>query len=367
MRIDTVAPHEIGEHERARWRALQDSAPFLANPSFSFPFAAIMAAEKPDARIAIIEDGRLVRGFLPVQRPSRFSAMPLGAPFSNSHGLVSDAALDVSLADVCRALKVGRLDFTHAPAEGAAFARHAHGRHPAWIAELGNVGYRAQLRRQRPSLARELARKERKLKLHFGDVQFLAVQTPATLDTLIDWKAKQLREARQERFFNAAWLKRVLRRSLDCDERDYSGIIFALMAGDRPLALNYCLRGSGVLQGQMMAFDAAFAAYSPGVQLIVKLIEWAQANGFREVDFGGGGGELKRQLATTQRDLVWGSAGPPSFSSAVRQTQYAVRRRIERSPNAFIAGLPARAMRRIDVMRGLGAVPLDSVLESPSR
>lgn len=73
----------------------------------------------------------------------------------------------------------------------------------------------------------------------------------------------------------------------------------------------------------------------------------------KELDFGPGDYQYKRQLATGQRMLAWGAASRISWSAAMRQAQFALRAGIERVPHKQLAALPGKAMRRIDLMRGL--------------
>ena len=74
--------------------------------------ARIVADIRDDARICVIDDGA---GFFAAQRLSPFAAMGLGAPITDYQGIVASAPLDVNPGDLCRSLKVGRIDLTHVP------------------------------------------------------------------------------------------------------------------------------------------------------------------------------------------------------------------------------------------------------------
>ena len=57
---------------------------------------------------------------------------------------------------------------------------------------------------------------------------------------------------------------------------------------------------------------------------------------------------------STQRPLAWGFAGRPSAAALVRGTQYGVRALLEGGSFGRLSELPGKAMRRLDVCRGLG-------------
>ena len=137
-------------------------------------------------------------------------------------------------------------------------------------------------------------------------------------------------------------------RSWAAPDPSFGGLLFTLSCGERLIAANYCLHSARVIHGVLMAHDSEFDAYSPGLQLMRHLLEWAADNAYQSVDFGIGDQLYKRQFGTHQ-----GWAGTPSFASFARASQYAIRGQMEKIPNPWIASLPGRAMRRLDVYRGL--------------
>lgn len=359
MRIEAVAVRELGDAEVARWRALQASHPSLANPHFSPDYAQLMARVRPDARVAILEDSAGIQGFFAVQWQHRVgsAAMPLGAPVGDYQGIVGDAH-GVSVAGLCKALRVGRLDFSRALAHQSMFSDRSKGGEETWIADVsaGSVVYFAQLKARRPQFLYQLARTRRKLARERGEVSFAANSSDvAHLETMLRWKEAQLARTRQPAVWRTPWVRRSLIDSLSSGNEHFSGVLFTLTVDDHLIAGNLCFRGAEGLHGVLMAHDPSFDAFSPGLQLLREILEWAAQRGLREVDFGTGEQMYKRQFGTHRRGVVWGWDGPPSLASWSRSSQYALRAQIERLPNKWVAALPGRAMRRMDVYRGLSA------------
>lgn len=360
MRIEVVAPHELGFPEVERWRALQDLNPELRGAFLAPEFAQLIGGVRRDARVAVMSDGGGVIGFFAVQRPSASVAVPLGAPISDLHGIVGARDIDVDLPALCRALAVGRVDFSHVPSDQAPFRKFALGAVHDWVADLsvGSGPYFSAIKKRRPQFLYQLSRTRRKLEREHGLLEFTPNSTRRDhLETLLSWKDEQLKRSRQPAVWRVRWVREAIERSFAQTDGDFGGRLFTLTLGGRLIAANYCLASRNALQGMLMAHDGAYSAYSPGLQLIRQVLQWAGDAGFAEFAFGLGDQLYKRQLSTGQRELVWGWAGKPSLAHAARAAQYAVRHQIERVPNLWIASLPGRAMRRLDVYRSLLAPP----------
>jgi CelD/BcsL family acetyltransferase involved in cellulose biosynthesis len=352
VRLETIHPNELGPADVDRWRALQRAYPDLASPYLTPDWAQIVAAARPDARVCVINDGA---GFFGAQRLSAFAAMGLGAPIADYQGVVSAPDLKLDPAALCRALKVGRIDLTHTPT-GATPVRAA-GQDGSWIAETqgGRDLYEAALRTRRSEFVRQMDKKARKLARDKSHVEFRAASRERThFDTLLAWKNAQLMQSGQPRIWARPWVSTVLDRCYEASDPNFSGILFTLTAADKLTAAAFCLRSAKVLHFWLVAHDSAYDAYSPGVQLTRQVVGWAGEHGLTEVDFGPGAYQYKRQLSTTQRTLAYGVIAGASASGAVRRTQNALRTGLERLPQPRIAALPAKAMRRLDLMRALG-------------
>ena len=355
MRIETIHPSELGAAEAALWRAHQRADPTLSSPYLSPVWAQLVGAARPDARVCVLEGGK---GFLGVQRNSRFTAMGLGAPIADYQGLVGEAGLDVDVASVCKVLKVGRIDLAGVPAGQSLLADAAAGSDGSWIAEVsaGAEAYRAQLRKQRSKFVRQTDNRMCKLGEAHGALAFAAKSAErGHFDTLIAWKLAQLRAAGQPAIWAKPWVRQVVEATYAARDPNFSCALFTLSAGNRLAAASYALCSERVVHVWMIGHDEALDAFSPGIILARWLIEWAAGQGLAEVDFGVGDYQFKRHLCTAQRPLEWGAATRPSWSGALRRAQIGLRSRIEALPQKKLAALPGKAMRRLDLMRALAA------------
>jgi CelD/BcsL family acetyltransferase involved in cellulose biosynthesis len=354
MRLETVHPKELGAADAALWRAHQAANTELGSPYLSPAWAAIVGKARTDARVCVIDGGR---GFLGVQRGSRFTAMGLGAPLADYQGVVGEAGLAVDESALCRAIGVGRIDLSFAPQAAAPFGAHAAGQEGSWIADVsaGLDAYRAHQKQQRGKVMRQTDKRMQKLAEEKGELVMMVEGDHAHFDTLIAWKSAQLRASNQPAIWDKPWVRQVVEATYASRDPSLRGVFATLTAGDKLVAATYALRSERALHVWLLGHDSAFDAYSPGVILSRWLIEWAAEQGLAEVDFGVGDYQFKRHLCTTQRPLYWGMLARPSMSSATRKAEIALRTRLEASPNERLAALPGKAMRRLDLMRALAA------------
>lgn len=359
MRLESVHPKELGARESAAWRRIRDASPALSSPYFSFGFAQSMGAARDDARVVVIEDGGAIQGFFPAQRPSVFTAMAMGTPISDYQGVIGARDLDVAAAHLCRALRVGRIDFSTMDLTSqsltAGAVRNTCVAYYAAIGEGGSKAYLADLKAERSDTIKKMDRKRRAMGRDVGGVVFTPDdRTPAHFEQLMRWAREKCRQSHVPRVWETAWVLRVIDGIRGSDDPDFRCMLFTDTVGDKLAAAQLLLQSGRVLHTWIIGQDCAFDAFSPGMALTRRVIEWAADNGFEEVDLGLGDYRFKRQLTNRTREVGAGYLGCNSWATLVRTGEYAVCRLFERAPVAQLRQLPSRAIRRLDVYRALG-------------
>ena len=124
MTITIVRPGELGPPEIARWRELQVASPSLDNPFLSVDFALAMGRLRSYVRVAVIEDGSRIVGFLPFERHSFGIGKPLGTWLTTCHALISEPDLDLDARALLRACGLTVFDFDHMVAGQPTWEEH---------------------------------------------------------------------------------------------------------------------------------------------------------------------------------------------------------------------------------------------------
>ncbi len=362
MEIEVVSAAGLSVADRLAWSRLQDEtglkSPFLS-PHWLQACAAAGGPDARQAKVAILRDRGDPVGFLPA-RVSRVTAMPVGAPMSDYQGVVAHQGVSVCPQSIIKALGVRRLDFSSLPVEQNAFAPFMRGEAESQVVDLsdGYDAYAAARRVAGASILQDTAKKRRKLEREHGEVAFCALSAAQSdFDSLFAWKRAQYRASGQTDIFEAGWTHRLLQSLFEQGATGadrFGGSLFTLHAGGKLAASHFALRRGDVLHAWFIAHDESFARYSPGVILINEILKWAADEGLRELDLGPGDYRFKQSLANVKRPVAHGYVGRPSSATLARALAYRLRDTAESLPLGRFSALPGKAMRRLDLRRGLG-------------
>jgi CelD/BcsL family acetyltransferase involved in cellulose biosynthesis len=304
--------------------------------------------------VVLREDGGAV-GFLPA-RITGAVAMPAGAPMCDYQGLVAGPDVHIEPKRLVEALGVQRLDFSHMLADQPTFASHARGAVTSYVIDVaaGYASYEAQRREAGSGVLKDIDKRRRKVEREVGPVRFQALASCGTaFATLLDWKRRQYLATGQTVIFDAPWTVDLLRQLHGVQGGDFGGALFSLHIGDQLAAIQFHLRGQRTLHAWIIAHDERFERYSPGLILFQEILRWMDDTPFTTLDLGAGDYRFKQQLSNLHRPVAHGFVGRPSPASLVRGAQYGVRAAAERLPWPQVSVLPAKAMRRLDLWRGL--------------
>ena len=359
MEIDVLRPQFLPPEMLAAWRGFQGLERAWDSPFLSpfWPQAVERAQDGVDRgiRILVLHEGGRAVGFI-AARTGQVTAMAPGAPMCDYQGLVAEPGVEVDPRRLARAIGVHRFDFAHMLASQAAFAPYARGRATSFIVETpdGYGPYAAERREAGVSVLKDLDKKRRKAEREAGPLVFTARSTSkADLERLFELKRAQYRATGQTDIFAAGWPQRLAQGLFASREPDFGGALFTLHFGDTLAAAHFHLMGAATIHGWLIAHDETFERYSPGLLLFQDVLRWMGATPYRRLDLGYGDYRFKRELANAREEVMHGFAGVPSAATFVRGAAYRMRRMAESLPLGPVSALPGKAMRRLDLLRGL--------------
>ena len=358
MQIDVVRPWELTAFAVERWAALQAADPALDSPFLSPHWPrAVARAQGRDShlKVAVLGGLRDPVGFI-AAKVGAFTAMPPGAPMCDYQGLVAEPGLTIDPRQVAEAFGVGRFDFSQMIEDQAPFAPLARGREDSYVIDVsgGYAAYEAERRGAGISALKDTDRKRRKVERELGPVTFGAFSRSGfDFDQLVAWKQGQWKTTGQTDLFAAGWPLALLRGLFTSRDPDFGGILFTLHIGDRLAAAQLDLRGGRNIHSWIIGHDPQFERYSPGMLLFQDILRWMDNTPYSRLDLGAGDYRFKRELSNHQIGVTHGFVGSPSAATMMRETAYALRKAAESLPLGRMSELPGKAMRRLDLMRGL--------------
>src|SRR5688572_6063300 len=308
----------------AAWRAIQDREPRFESPYFCPEFTRAVGSVRDDVRVVVIENDGRPAGFFPHQRAAWGRGSPVGGALSDYHGVIAAPAAEWSVAGLMRAARLSVWSFDHLVDPTGRFAPH--------VTASAAASPQIDLASFEPPP--DFARKARKLAREVGELSFsLHAPGSGALERMFEWKSDQYRRTGLTDAFGVPWTRALLQEVM----RGPLGACSVLRAGGEIVAVHAGMRSKSVLHWWFPTYDPRYAAYSPGIILLLRI---AAALGSGKIDLGKGDARYKRSLMTGAAPLREGCVELPSLAAAARR----LRRRAEASPAWH---LPLRALRRL--------------------
>jgi len=317
VRADALAPEEL-----KGWSRLQQISPDLASPFFCPEYTQVVAAVQAGVYVGILRENDRVVGFFPFQRTGLPIARAVGVPLTDYQGIVAEPDLCYNAQDVLHGCGLAIWDFDYVPRSQTPFEPYQRLELESPILDLSR-GYEAYLssKYRSDSEIAGLMRKSRKLAREVGPLCFVEhVPDIVTLRRLMQWKSDQYRRTGVPDVFSSAWTRSVIEKTFAIQSGTFAGMLSVLYAGDHIVAMHYGIRSSRVWHWWFPVYNPQYAAYSPGLILLLKMAESAASLGLAAIDFGHTRRVTYKQRFTNGSIPLWGgSVELPSLFTAARR------------------------------------------------
>lgn len=334
MRVTIVRPGELGPAELKLWRGMLHGSEVLRNPFLAPEFTLAVGAARATARVAVLEEGAEIVGFLPHERRGRFLGTAIGAGISDCQALIHVPGLQWDPVELVRACGLPCWEYDHLIADQTAFGPHhlLQVGSPAMDLADGYDAYLAARARETGAL-KSLGRKLRKLEREVGELRFEYESTdPEVLRVLMGWKSDQYRRTQAPDRFDTPWISQVVTELLSARSAECTGTMSVLYAGGSPMAIHFGLRSEDVLAYWFPAYDPEYSRYSAGLGLLLRMAEAAAAQGVKLVDLGKGQTRYKDEFKTRELPIAEGRVSVSPAATAVRRTRSAIHSGVRHLP-----------------------------------
>ena len=344
MKVSVVRPQELGREELASWRTMQGSHRALANPFLSPDFTLAVARVRPTSRVAVLEEGRDVAGFLPFDQGRLRVGRALAPGVADCQAVIHAPGFEWNAQELLKGCRLEVWEFGHLIAEQMASAGRHVVAHNSPIMDMpqGYEAYLAERQRTSKKIFKSTFSKLRKLDRDAGATSFeFDAKDPQALGVLMRWKSAQYRRTGHRDRFGVPWIERLVWELFEAPADGCAGTLSVLRCETRVVAAHFGLRSASSLCCWFPAYDIALAKYSPGLSLHLKMAEQAAAAGIQYLDLGKGEEDYKQSLKNG--DLIVGEGWIDRPSAA------ALARRIQQAPRRFVVSHPPlrRAVRRV--------------------
>ena len=210
------------------------------------------------------------------------------------------ATIPWTAAELLRHARLETLNFHHQvagqPEFDAGITRRAES--PVIDLSAGWAAYLEALKGAHAGSLSALQRKMRKMERKLGPLRFVPhAPTPEVLARLVEWKRAQLARTGSRGSLSHEWGVQVIERLNVVADEDFAGIMSALYAGDRLVAVHAGIRTARTWHYWFPTYDSEAGAYSPGLAILYEMCRWACDHGITHVDLGPGEGAHKELFA----------------------------------------------------------------------
>ncbi|MGC9382723.1 GNAT family N-acetyltransferase [Streptomyces sp. MH13] len=352
-RIDVVRPGELGADDRKMWREIRAASAAPANPFMDPAFTAAVGRVRPGARVAVLREDGFPIGYFPHERGLAGRGRAIGLGVSDSQGMALRVGVRPDVHALLRACALSSWEFDSLEAGQDLFLPHATEELASPVVDLGDgyERYAQDLRRSSPGFVKQTLAKERKLARQVGEVRFVYDDPdPGALRALMRWKSAQYRRTGRRDRFAQAWITRLVELLARSDDPECRGVLSVLYAAGRPVAAHFGLRSPTVLSWWFPAYDRAYGKYSPGLLLLLRMLDAAAADGIELVDLGSGPARYKESFKTRDLRVNAGAVVGPGPGGAL----YRLGREPVRATRRFVRDRPGLARAAARTLEELG-------------
>lgn len=355
LTVRLARPDELSSEERGVWRRLQQAGPDISSPFFCLDLILTVATVRKDLEVAVMEQGGDVVGFFPFQRGKGNVGRPVLSRLSEFHGVVARQGLAFDAVDLLRQCRLVAWHFDHLVASQEPLQPYHWSRSASPYMDLsqGYEAYAAQRQQSGSSLLTDVARKSRKCARELGPLRFEIQSNEAEVfRSLIQWKSQQHDRTNRFEVLQTPWLTELLEKLRRIETPQFTGLLSALYAGDKLVAVHFGLASAASLHVWFPAFNREYGRYSPGLILLVEMAKATAARGIRRMDFGKGSERYKTEFMTGAVTIAEGSLDMRIVHRMVRLAWHRTNRWILASPRRSALALPLEWSRRWRQRRG---------------
>jgi CelD/BcsL family acetyltransferase involved in cellulose biosynthesis len=351
MKINVVKAGELSATDLDRWRLFQEGNPDLASPYFCPEYTQSVAAVRKDVFVGILEaDGKVV-GYFPFQRRRFGFGGPPGSGFCDLQGIVASPETQIDPQELLRGCGLVSWEFTDLLASQTSFAKYQAKQEDNHYLELsgGFDKYLEALRATGSSQPSRIRTIKRKADAAFAKVEFVPhVNDKKLLAQLIEWKSRQYREGGLRDVFSFGWPVELLHRILDIQTPSFAGIFSVLYFDDKVAAMHMGMRSRTIWHWWFPRHDQELEKHTPGILLLIKMMESANGLGVKRIDLGSGDEVFKLRLRSGGVPVLSGRVEVPSIAVKMLRLREATESWVRRSPLLGVIRGPGRLLKRFE-------------------
>lgn len=348
VRPFVIRPCQLTLDQIMAWRviAAEDSSPL--SPFYQPEYTQAVGQVRDDVYVAVIEEDDRPIAFFPYQRGTTGLGLPVGGKLNDFQGIIGKLPASISAQSLLKECGLISWAFDHLPETQSNLinAQSAVSASPYIEFSQGWEAYQNDRARAHSSIIRETQRKQRKLARNVGEIRFeFHSESDSVFNQLLQWKSAQRRSTKTFDVLQMDWARTVVENLRTTQTDHLRGCLSALYAGDRLIAAHFGLISNHVMHFWFPAYNVDFASYSPGVCLMLNMLEEASKRGISRIDLGKGDERFKQRLANGSTNVCQGAVTSSAWASCCNRLYGIARNQVRQLP---FRGLLRNSKRLLD-------------------
>ncbi len=285
------------------WKIMTGGNTLFCSPFFQYDYAKLVSESGQMIEVVLgVFEGKVVF-ILPLQYGSKFDliidmAHRLGGHMSDYSGAIIDKGFEKAISTFD--LPVSYAFFDHVPEQCHQLGENYLFQEDSSLILLNGDAeqYFAEFKNKSKKYYNDVKRLERLVCKDFGEVSFtFSSPSESEYTQLVEKKVAQYIEGGVKNPLDEKWTKDFLLSLFNDKDGGVKPYLSTLYAGDTWLASHFGIESNGVFHYWFPVHNTEANKYSPGKQLLFKVIEHAYEAGFRYIDLGLGETNLKGKFS----------------------------------------------------------------------
>lgn len=321
--VFAIPAEQLTDLQWSVWERLLENNPTITSPYFHPKFTQAVAAVRRDIEVGIIEDNGQPILFFPFQRCRFHIGVPVGGRLSDFHGVIAASNAHWSVDELLAGCRLRAWDFTHLPTTQKQFVSPTSPIAESSFIDLSNgyEHYRNERHLAKSRTFKHMLQMSRKIEREVGPLKFEWHSPSAqNLHQLINWKSQQYRRTGFVDIFSSTWIRQLLEKIHKTQEKNFRGSLATLSIGDQPIAYHFGMQCQQVLHSWFPVYNTQFHKYSPGLLLLLNIIQSCEQYDCMQIDLGDGAKRFKLSLRNRTLPITSGSIESGNLTRTIRQS-----------------------------------------------
>jgi CelD/BcsL family acetyltransferase involved in cellulose biosynthesis len=289
MKVSVIHPTELDRKLTDKWHLFLTKSSLPDTPFLYPEFVIAVGHHRSDARVALIEEGGKLVGFLPYQTRLTGFGRAIAFGMSDFQACVVDPAFNVDLRQVLSKCHLARWQVDHflgaigSPVNDLSLSAVS----PVINCAAGFACYSSSQAAASPGFKRAQRKQRRFAEAYQG--QWSYVWNSASLETLsrlMVLKGAQCRSAGAYDYTRHRWIRGLLEELCNLSGESIAGVQSELRVGDEIIASHFGLRSRTRLHWWLPAYEPRWKQWNPGSALLLETIKASSERGVERIDLG---------------------------------------------------------------------------------